>query len=58
MVRTTDLMIEVIRRKSLAEARYLAGEFARAASEEREAILAALENEQWVAECCDLCQED
>jgi hypothetical protein len=58
MVRTTDLMIEVIRRRSLAEARRLSKQFARAASQDKEAILAALENEQWVADCCGLCQED
>jgi len=53
-VNVKDIKLEQIRRRSLAEARQLAGEFARAASEEREAILAALEFEKWlVASCAD-----
>ena len=47
-----DIRLEQIRRRSLGEARQLAGEFARAASEDREAILAALEFEKWLAESC------
>ena len=39
------------------EAVYLAGEFARAASEEKGAILDALELEQWLAESCEMCLE-
>ena len=50
-----DLLIEAIRQKSEREATHLAGEFARAASEDKEAILAELELEQWVAESCDVC---
>ena len=50
-----DALIEAIRRKAAYEAGRLAGEFARAASEEREAILAELELEQWVAESCEVC---
>lgn len=53
-----DLMLSRIRARSLAEAEFLAGEFARAASEEREAILAALEYEQWLAEACDTALEE
>ena len=47
-----DLAIEQIRKRSLQEAEFLAGEFARAASEEKEEILAALEFEKWLAEAC------
>ena len=43
-----------IKAKALREAKYLAGEFARAASVDREHILAALEFEQWLAEGCDM----
>ncbi len=43
------LEIEV---RSMREAEHLAGEFARAASAEREEILAALEGERWLAESC------
>ena len=51
-----DVMLDAVRRKAEAEAAYLAGEFARAASEEKEAILAALEFEQWLAQACCDCQ--
>jgi len=44
-----DILVEIIRRKSQREAARLAGEFARAASEEREEILAAMEIERWLA---------
>ena len=50
-----DEMLEVILRRAEREAALLANEFVRAASEEREAILAALEMEQWVAESCREC---
>ena len=53
-----DAMLDAVRRKAEAEAAYLAGEFARAAGEEREAILAALEFEQWFAQACLDCQDD
>jgi len=51
-----EQMLEEVRRRSLAEAEYLAGEFARAAEAEREAILAGLEFERWMVECCDECR--
>ena len=44
--------LALIALKAEQEARVLAGEFLRAASEERESILAALEFEQWLAESC------
>lgn len=50
-----DLLIQAIRERADLEAMRLAGEFARAASEDREAILAALEIEQWVADTCEIC---
>ena len=52
-----DAMLDAVRRKAEAEAAYLAGEFARAASEEKEAILAALQFEQWLAQACWECQD-
>jgi len=51
-----DVMLEAARRRSEREAARLAGEFARAASEEREAILASLEFEKWMAQACLDCQ--
>ena len=60
-----ERIIRRIEAKALQEAGYLAGEFARAASSEREEILAALEVERWLAEACvdcrptaDRCQRD
>ena len=50
-----DLLIEAIRQRSEQEATRLATEFARAASEEKETILAELELEQWAAESCEIC---
>ena len=47
-----DILLKRIRQRSLEEAGFLAGEFARAASEEKEAILASLEFEKWLAEVC------
>ena len=47
-----DIMVEIIRQKSQRETAQLAGEFARAASEEKEEILAAMEIERWLAEIC------
>jgi len=52
MDKTKDILLEVIRERAEREAACLAGEFARAASEEREALLAAMEFERWLAECC------
>lgn len=45
-------MLADIQAEAEREARILAGEFARAAAEDRDAILAGLEFEQWLAESC------
>ena len=50
-----DILIEIIQRKAEQEAAFLAGEFVRAASEEKEEILAALEFEKWLALSCREC---
>ncbi len=50
-----DVLLEAIQRKSEREAGRLANEFSRAASEDKEAILAELEIEQWLAESCEFC---
>ncbi len=47
-----DLILRRARDRAIEEAEYLAGEFARAGSEEKEAILAGLEFEKWLAEAC------
>jgi hypothetical protein len=55
MVISKDIVLARIRVRAEAEAGYLAGEFVRAASEQREAILAALEFEKQLAEDCTFC---
>ena len=52
-----DQIIALIQYKAEQDAADLAGQFARAASEEREDILAALEFEKWLAETCAVCLE-
>ncbi len=52
-----EILLKNIRRKAHKEAALLAGEFARAASVEREEILAALETEQWLAQATADCLE-
>jgi hypothetical protein len=50
-IRKTDLLA-LIAAEAEVEARALSVEFVRAAEQEREAILAAMEFEQWLAESC------
>ena len=52
-----DQIIALIQYKAEQDGAELAGEFARAASEEKEETLAALEFEKWLAETCALCLE-
>ena len=47
-----ERIIRRIEAKALQEAEHLSGEFARAASAEREEILAAMEVEQWLVDAC------
>lgn len=51
-VQKSDLLA-LIQAQAEHEARLLAGEFIRAAEADREAILAGLEFERWLAESCD-----
>jgi hypothetical protein len=55
MSKLKDQIVELIGEQAEQEARQLAGEFARAASEDRELILAQLQYEQWLAETCWEC---
>ena len=50
-----DEIVRLIGERAEKETAYLAGEFARAASKDREDLLAALEYEKWLAETCWLC---
>ena len=52
-----DQIIALIQYKAEQDAAELAGDFARAASEEKEELLAALEFEKWLAETCAVCLE-
>ena len=56
MIPVKEAMLEVVRRRAEAEARRLSCEFARGAAEDKEAILAALDFEKWLAEGCAACQ--
>ncbi|HUT36384.1 MAG TPA: hypothetical protein VNE39_23055 [Planctomycetota bacterium] len=56
MEEVKELPLDVICQRAEREAARLAGEFARAASEDRGAILDALEFEKWFAESCRFCQ--
>ena len=51
---TTDILLEAIRRRSERRIGRLATDLVRAPSEEKEAILADMQLEQWLAEnCCE-----
>lgn len=50
-----DILVEIIRRKSQRKVAHLAGEFARAASKDKEDILAEIQFNRWIADCCDIC---
>lgn len=45
-------ILRIIEARAQQETEYLAGEFARAASVEKEDILAALEVERWLSQSC------
>jgi len=51
-----EMLLAAVARRAEREAAHLAGEFARAAAGDKEAILAALEFEKWFAESCRFCQ--
>ena len=55
MLTGKDILLARIHARSQEEARYLAGAFVRAASEQREALLAALDFERQLAEDCEFC---
>jgi hypothetical protein len=52
MTDAKDHMLRAIEASARREAKCLASEFARAASEQKEAILASLEIERWLATSC------
>jgi len=50
-----DILVGRIAGQAEDQVRHLAGEFVRAASEEKERILAEMEYEKWLAETCWQC---
>jgi hypothetical protein len=57
MGKLKNQLVELIGHQAKQEVARLAGEFARAASEDKESILAHMEYERWLAEACWLCLE-
>ena len=53
-----DQIVALIQYKAEQDVAKLAGEFARASSEEKEELLAALEYNKWLAETCAVCLEE
>jgi hypothetical protein len=49
------LLLEAIKERAQRDAMLLAGELLRAPAEEKEAIVAGLEFEAWLARSCDEC---
>jgi len=50
-----DQILQSVRHSAARQAAHLAGEYVRARPEEREAILAGLDFERWLAEACQEC---
>ena len=55
MTHMNDQILQFVRHNAARQAARLAGEYVRAAPEEREAILAGLDFERWLAEACQEC---
>ena len=55
MEEVKEMLLDVICQRAERDAARLAGEFARAPSEDKEALLAALEFEKWFVESCRFC---
>ena len=55
MKSTKDVILRQIAARAQREVKQLAGEFARAPSAEKEGILAELQFNRWLAECCQIC---
>ena len=51
-------LLRKIEGRSRRTAESLAGQLAHSSAEEKEAIMAGIEFEQWFADACEECQED
>jgi hypothetical protein len=58
MATIKDQMIRVIQVNAAKKATELAGQFVRSKPEEKEAILAGLDFERWLQQCCHECLND
>jgi hypothetical protein len=57
MTTLKDLLVQIVRCNAAKNIADLTGEFVRARPEEKEAILARLDFERWLAETCQVCLE-
>lgn len=57
MEKNKELLLNLVRRRAVCQARQLAAEILGAASQEKEAILAGTEFELWLADSCEECKE-
>ena len=55
MTELKDQMLRLIQHDAARKASEFAGQFVRAAPEEKEAILAGIDFERWLAETCEEC---
>ena len=58
MSKLTEQIIRLIEQDAAKKVSKLSGEYIRAKSDEKEAILAAIETERWVSDSCNECLED
>jgi len=58
MATIKDQIIRVIRNDSARKAAYFANQYVSAEPEEKEAILAGLDFERWLEQCCRECLTD
>ena len=58
MDKLKDGILRLIQQNSIKRAGRLSKEYLRARPEEKEAIIAGIEFEKWMAEVCDICLED
>jgi len=57
MSKLKDKILRLIQQNSIKRAGKLSREYLRAKPEEKEAIVAGIQFEKWMAEVCDLCLE-
>lgn len=58
MIELKDQMVRAVANSAATKASTLSGEFVHAPPEEKEAILAGIDFERWLAETCQECLEE